>query len=262
MRRFFIFLILLITLAAVFRLSRIADDWHYIISAEPGELIYATSFDGDMSDWTQEEGTRLSTGVVDGAMQIAVTTPGSGIFSVIDPYMRNFDLSVAAKAVDGPEDNGYGVVFRQRQVTTYSLLGLFQKQSRNDYYIFLISSDGYYQVKRIYDGSEKIVSNWNRSDAINQGVGAENLIRIVAYEDQFRFFINGEQVQLCIPDDPAGESTPLSSGECRGGSWQDTLTDALIPDGRLGVTVQVGLTQPTGVVVEFDDFVVYGVGQE
>ena len=258
MRRFLIFLILIIALAAVFRLSRIADDWHYIISAEPGELIYATSFDGDMSDWTQEEGTRLSTGVSDGTMQIAVSTAGSGIFSVIDSYVRNFDLSVHTQVVEGPEDNGYGVVFRQRQVTTYGIIGLFQKQTRNDYYIFLISSDGYYQVKRVYDGTEKIVSNWNQSDAINLGIGAENVLRVIAYDDRFRFFINDEQVQLCIPDDPNGESTPLRDGECSGGTWQDMLIDDLIPDGRLGVTVQIGISQPTGVVVAFDDFVVYG----
>ncbi|PJF20984.1 MAG: hypothetical protein CUN56_13390, partial [Phototrophicales bacterium] len=113
-------------------------------------------------------------------------------------------------------------------------------------------------VKRVYNGEEKIISNWNRSSAIHQGINAQNTIRVVAVKDQFRFFINGEQVQLCIPDNPSAESTPLSNGECRGGSWQDTLIDDLIPDGRIGVTVQVGLTQPTGVVVEFDDFVVYG----
>ncbi|PJF21383.1 MAG: hypothetical protein CUN56_11360, partial [Phototrophicales bacterium] len=124
MRRFLIFAILLITFVSVFRLSRIADDWHYIVSAEPGQLIYATSFDGDMTDWTQDEGTRLSTGVVDGAMQITVTTSGSGIFSVIEPYMRDFDLTVTTQAIDGPLDNAYGVVFRQRQVTTYAWFDL------------------------------------------------------------------------------------------------------------------------------------------
>lgn len=243
MRRFFIFAILVTVLLAVFRLSRMVTNWHYVVPAAPGELLYVETFDNASDEWESAQGS-LSSQVIDGAIRLGVDNEGAGIFSTANPYFRNFDVEVETRLVDGPLNNTYGVVFRQLDL--------------QNYYAFFISSSGYYYVGRISDGSTKALHNWHRSETIHTEIGAVNMLRVVGYEDRFQFFINGEQVELCIPNQPDAESTPLATGECRDGTWRTTLVDNSIRYGRLGVGVQVGIREETGVVVDFDNVIVYG----
>lgn len=243
MRSVFIFLILVTILAAIFKLSQVATRWHYVVPSEPGKLLYIETFDDPTDEWELAEG-RLTSEIVDGTLHLGVDIEGQGVYSTANPYFRNFDLQVDTQAVDGPDNNTYGVVFRQLD-------------TRN-YYVFFISSNGFYYVGRVKDNTTKVLHNWHYSELIRPGMGVSNALRVVGHEDRFRFYINGEAVELCIPDNPDGESTPLATGECRDGTWQTTLVDDGIPYGRLGTGAQVGVFEPTGVVVEFDNVIVYG----
>jgi hypothetical protein len=232
-------LLILLVAAAVFG-SRALTDWRYIVPDAPGTLLYATGFDGDDSnrDWEQAAG-RLSAEISDGVMRLDVGTAGDGVVAPLRWYFTNFDLHVQMTAVEGPENNSYGVAFRQRDL--------------NNYYYFLISSDGYYQVNRVVNNVTKELSTWIASDVIQQGVGETNQIRVVGRGDQFQFYINDQLVELCIPDDPEAKST--YTGECMAGQMLTTLTDSTHVYGRLGLTV-ITLDEPD-VVVDFDQVVVY-----
>jgi hypothetical protein len=148
-----------------------------------------------------------------------------------------------ARPVAGPDDhnNGYGVIFRA--------------QDAANYYLFLISSDGYYQVVRSVDGSQTELSTWIESPLINPGVDVENWLRVIAVGDEFQFFINGGPVALCIPDDPDAFSTFVGD-TCRDGQMLTTLVDDALPNGQLGVIART--FDNVGVAVEFDNFLVYG----
>lgn len=177
-------------------------------------------------------------------MHLRVEEDGTQIYSASAHYYDNFDLTLIAQAVDGDLDNGFGIVFRQK--------------NRRNFYTFLISSDGYYRLIRRVDGVPKVLSNWHPSEAINQDIGAVNEIRVIGYADRFQFYINGQQLELCVPDSPDGESTPNNfTGECVGGQWVDTLMDDSIDFGRIGVTLAVE-GQPTGPEIAFDNVVIYG----
>ncbi len=244
MRRLLIFSTLILILASVYQLRTMVATWHYVVSAEPGDLVYAASFDL-ADDWEQDPGQAISSEISAGTMRIRVNESGAGLYSAADLYFHNFDYVVEAQAVEGPLDNGFGVIFRQRD--------------RDSYYTFFISSDGYYRVSRVVNGETKVLSNWHPSEAINQGINVRNRLRVVAYNDRFRFHINDQAAPLCIPNDPDGESTPNNvTGECQGGRWSQVLVDDSIAVGRIGVTVRVDLGQPPGVVVLFDNVLVYG----
>ncbi|GAB4525198.1 MAG: hypothetical protein OHK0046_40750 [Anaerolineae bacterium] len=243
MRRILIFVTLILILVAVYRLSLLASGWHYVVPAPPGELLYLSTFDPDTTDWEQDEGFLFSR-VADGLMLVGVDEIGEGIYSAASPYFRNFDFSVEVNALEGPLDNGFGVVFRQRD--------------RQNYYTFFISSDGFYRVERVTPGATKVLSEWHTTPLVNQGLEARNTLRVIGYEDRFQFFINGEQVELCIPDSVDGVSTPLATGECLSGTWQTTLVDDSIRFGRLGVAAAVSLAQEPGVRVGFDNVIVLG----
>ena len=258
MRRVVITLVLVIILWAVFRLDRMAENWHYVLPAEPGELLYVASFDDDAPDWEQEERNDVSSQLVEGMMRVSVNVDDDGLYSVASPYFGDFDMQVAARVrqgvFDGDNNNGYGVIFRQYDRKNYSI---FRQDDRKNYFIFLVSNDGSYRIMRVVDDRSFLLSDWITTDAIHTLEGVANQLRVIGDGDHFQFYINGERMQLCIPDDPDGQST-MYDGSCIGGSMQDTLVDDSISFGRLGVAIQSDVGWPIGVVVDFDNVIVYG----
>ena len=249
MRRFLILLVLLIVLAVAYLANRSTAHLHYIVPVEAGKVAYIATFDDFKSDWVQAEG-RLKVQILDtGVLRIEVGDVDKLPFSQTKPYFADFDVRAQTTAVDGPESNGFGLIFRLQNKDNAS-------PSDDDFYLFEISSDGYYRVLRSFNGVQKELSTWIPSPIINQHIGATNFIRVNAKGDQFQFFINNQQVQLCVPDDPNGTSTFPATGECVGGKMLDTLVDSSIPNGQLGVVAQS--LDEAGVVVDFDNIVVYG----
>lgn len=248
MRRLIILLTLIIALVAMFRLNRLSREWHYIVPAAPGDLIYVTTFDDNASgDWTEYPANQMSSQVTDGVMRITVNDPGRGLYSEASPYFRNFDVQVHARVkggvFDGTNNNGYGILFRQ--------------YDRANYYIFLVSSDGSYRVKRVSENREQFLSDWIFTDAIHTELGMMNVLRVVGDQDRFQFYINGTLMQLCIPNNIDTIST-MFNGVCLDGSLQDTLVDDSVPFGRIGVAVELDRDQTTSVVVDFDNILIYG----
>lgn len=255
MRRFLIILILALLCGAAYLANRLTAHLHYIVPVEAGKVAYIATFDDFKSDWALAEG-RLKVQILDtGVLRIEVGDIDKLPFSEARPYFADFDLRAQMTAVDGPEGNGFGLIFRLQNKDNVA-------PSDDDFYLFEISSDGYYRVLRsLYDPAkgisiQKNLSTWIPSDVINQHIGATNFLRVIARGDQFQFFINNQQMQLCIPDDPNAESTFPVTGECVGGKMLDTLVDSSIANGQLGVAAQS--LDEQGVVVDFDNIVVYG----
>lgn len=260
MRRLLGLFVLVIIFAALLVLSRSRASWqHYVVSGDAGSLLYAASFDGGPEsssgdgfngEWNQYAG-RLSTAIEDGQMRVSIGEADSGAYSIAAPYFGDFDLRVAAEAIDGPVDNGYGVVFRLQNKDNTSF-------DDDNYYLFLISSDGWYQVSRVVDGQPQVLSDWIESSAIRQGLNAVNDLRVIARDTQFHFYINEENIPLCLStgDTPIGQAIyNAETGECSGGEVALVLTDSAIPNGQIGVTAQA--TSDAGVVAAFDNLLVY-----
>lgn len=207
------------------------------VSAGPGEVLYAETFASPSDEWETYDG-RLSARIDGGILKIDVGAENSAPFVPTRWHFGNFDMRVVTAAVGGPVENGYGVVFRLRD-------------ARN-YYSFIITSDGYYRLAKAVDGVEREISTWIPSDAIQMVFGAGNTIRVLGVGDTFTFYINGTQVQLCLPDEPDGAST-YSGGRCFG-TMVDTYVDGTHATGRLGL-IAVSLMEPD-VSAVFDNLVV------
>lgn len=240
-RNLVIVLALLVLILVAGQILRFVDDWHYVVPATPGDLLYVSTFDDPSTDWEQYEG-RLSAQVMDAALRLDVDAEASLPFSTAAPYFSDFDMLVRTRPVAGPINNAYGVVFRL--------------QDRDNYYMFLISSDGYYQVQRKVNGQERLLSDWIPSPLINQGFDVDNWLRVVARGESFQFYINGEIVDLCIPSSAFGVST--YSDHCVDGEMESHLIDGAMSDGQLGVVAQS--FDERGVVIDFDDLLIYGPG--
>jgi hypothetical protein len=249
LRRFLMIFVLLILLGAAYLANRFTASLHYVIPVESGKVAYIATFDDFKSDWQLAEG-RLKVQIIDpGVLQITVGDVDKLPFSQAKPYFGDFDVRAETVALDGPESNGFGLIYRLQNKDNTS-------PGDDDFYLFEISSDGYYRVLRSFKGVQKELSTWIPSPTVNQHIGATNFIRVIAKGDQFQFFINNQQVRLCVPDDPNGTSTFPATGKCVGGKMLDTLIDSSIPNGQLGVVAQS--LDESGVVINFDNIVVYG----
>jgi hypothetical protein len=234
-------LILSLVLAAVaFGLTRLNAALQAsppVVSAASGAVLFASAFDDAEAEWETSVG-RLSSKVGGGVLKIDVGSENSAPFVPTRWHFADFDLRVAAAAVGGPVENGYGVVFRLRDA--------------KNYYSFIVTSDGYYRLAKAVDGVEREISTYIPSNAILTDFGAGNTIRVQGIDDTFRFWINDEPVQLCLADDPDGAST-YSGGECFG-TMADTYTDATHAAGRIGLIGVSGMEPDVSVV--FDNLVI------
>ncbi len=234
-------LLLILVLFGFFQLNGQAANLHYVTSGAAGEVLYAAAFDGFPDEWEQYSEERIAE-ITNGVLRLTNNVVNNGSYSVSKLRFSDFDFTVEARAVDGPLDNGYGVVFRL--------------QDRENYYTFMTSSDGYYQVARVVNGNITELSTFNvDSPIVNQGIDAVNRLRVVARGNQFQFYINGEQIPVCIPNNPDAQSTYFMDS-CIDGQMLDTLTDDAIDRGQIGVVVQT--FSESGVTVEFDNLIVLG----
>lgn len=240
MRRVVILVVLIALLVGLIALQQLIANWHYVLTGEPGDLLYIATFDRFEDEWGIQ-GLRFDPVIADGVMRFDVNDIERSPYALTKPHFSDFDLRLEARPVAGPLNNGYGVMFRL--------------QDAKNYYRFLISSDGYYRVDRMVDGVEKDLSTWVKSSAIDEGLDVTNWLRVVASGEYFQFFINNQLVQLCVPDDPEGESTYYLD-ECVEGTMVDTLQDDSFASGQIGPAV-LTLDEPN-VAVEFDNLVVLG----
>jgi hypothetical protein len=270
-------LMLLVTLIIVLLVLNlaypIAAGWQGTLSGDAGTLLYAAGFDGFTDEWQQYAG-RNSAEIVDGVMRISVETPPS-IYSAASPMFGDFDVSVTTRGIEGAlENEGYGIVFRLQEQQTgcnrsfvlacgLANIPLVQIAARylfpqtnsgaTGFHVFLISNDGYYSIwsNNAINELEK-VTVWHYSDGLlNEGLGAENRIRVVGRGDEFRFYLNGESVELCIPLE--GEQPTGNAESCLGERSSIWKNDSLLT-GQLGVIVNVQSIPE--IVVEFDNFTV------
>jgi hypothetical protein len=216
-------------------------------ATEPGQILYATSFDDFNDEWDLPRG-RQAAEVREGELFLTEGTgyAESGFYAYLEsrPF-RDFDLRLQTRQVGGDNDNSYGVVFRWRDV--------------NNYYRFEISGDGYYRLSRTEDGQTENITQWIPSEVIQQGQ-ASNQIRILAEGDQFRFYVNGELMRLCTRGSNREALVNPLTGECVTNDWQDRYRDDSFAQGRIGLLV--GTTQTTDtsspVVIAFDNLLITG----
>ena len=138
----------------------------------------------------------------------------------------NIILEVEATQVSGINDNAYGVIFRNNKLL--------------DYYLFVISGDGYYYFDKVMNKTYSNIKTyhhnwypitWKKSSAIHTG-NATNLIRVSCNGDKFSFYVNDIKV--------------------------DEFTDDSLPKGNIGLIA--GTYHSLGTTtIDFDNLKVWAI---
>jgi hypothetical protein len=161
-------------------------------------LPYADNFDKPAGGWKTVNDPALSIRYQDGALHFMVNELDSIAWSIPNGQrFEDFTLDVDATQVDGPDDNGYGVIARY-------------VDDRN-FYRFDISGDGYFDVMKFKDGKWIKLQDWQAAAAIHQGT-ATNHLRLTAKGNQFTLVINDQTAATLTDNDFKQGDIGLAAG--------------------------------------------------
>jgi hypothetical protein len=148
----------------------------------PEGMLFADTFDGSQQcGWALYSQGGATVDIRENALRISTSQVGEIWWT--NPG-RNFDdviITVQARQAGGPDNNAYGVICRY--------------QNESNFYIFLISGDGYYAIGKYQSGIDRIVyltegGQYQYSEIINQGV-ATNQIRVSCVGNELGLAVNG-----------------------------------------------------------------------
>ena len=183
------------------------------------DFLFADDFNGEQDcGWATYNRGGGAAAIENAAMQLSVSQPGQIWWT--NPG-RNFDdvvINAEARHASGPNNNACGLICRY--------------QNEENFYVFLVSGDGYYAIGKYQSGSETVTyltldAQFQPSDAINQGV-ASNEVRASCIGSQLSLEVNGVAVA--------------------------SVSDATFVTGDIGVAAST--LQPGSLVVEFDNVLV------
>lgn len=159
---------------------------------EPG-LLFADRFDVDRNcGWYLYDDDSLSgfVSVANGYLEIGSSSPGE--FWWTNPQLDESDviIQVETQQVSGPDDNAYGVLCRY--------------QNENNYYVFLISGDGYYAIGKFQSGATEIryisgQGEYQFSEQIRQGPSI-NEIQVECVGNTLSLIVNGVTLESVVDD--------------------------------------------------------------
>jgi hypothetical protein len=186
-------------------------------TCDEGGALFADDFSGDRRcGWLEYNDSGAVVDIADGALRLSTSQPGQIYWTNPGRSFSDVIITVQARQVEGPNDNAYGVICRY--------------QDPENFYLFLISGDGYYTVGKYQSGQEIVTyltqgNQFAYSDSINQGI-ATNQLRVACIGDQLELSVNG---------------LPLFA-----------VNDSTFSEGDVGLGLSI--LEVGTAVVEFDDF--------
>jgi hypothetical protein len=188
-----------------------------------GAVLYQDDFSDPDSGWDVYEEEDAEAAYVNGEYRVGVYDSDWVVWgnANLAQDLGDVVIEVDVRQVDGPLDNNFGILLRYQP-------------DGEAFYWFQISGDGYYSVDLTEGDDWATLVDWEMSDAIQQGIGPTNRIKVVGSGDQFSFYVNGEFL------------TSFSDGRLRSGD----------------IGLAAGAFDEPGVIVHYDNLVVREAGQE
>lgn len=153
------------------------------------DLPYLEPFDTP-GQWSTGEDAYSDGQIVDGVYDFTVTESDISRWASAGREFGDGVYTVEAKVLDGPLDNGFGMIFRADPEV-------------GDFYLFKISADGYVWIGRYKAGLEDatiVGDHWFESAAVQQGLNVTNILQARAEAGNLIFFVNGQEVGRVTDD--------------------------------------------------------------
>ncbi|NLV73156.1 MAG: hypothetical protein GXY52_00500, partial [Chloroflexi bacterium] len=156
-------------------MSGVVDDPDYI----EGEVIYHEDFTNSDTGWDEWDASDSTGRYNKGEFIVDITESRTMRWSNAYESFADVSIGMDVRKVAGSDDNAMGIVLRYQDV--------------DNFYVFSISSDGYYVFGYYLDDEWVPLVDWTPSDSINQGEEA-NYIEVTCKGPRFILKINGDIV--------------------------------------------------------------------
>jgi hypothetical protein len=138
-------------------------------------LVYEDDFSDPGSGWDDAFDRYTTKQYGNNKYYIEVTTSNLVAWGLANRNVGDFRLEVDTAQETGPNNNGYGILFRF--------------QDRDNFYRFDVSGDGFFLLSKFHDGEWVTLVPWTASSAINVGEAA-NRLAVEAIGNQIRVYAN------------------------------------------------------------------------
>jgi hypothetical protein len=159
----------------------------------PDNVLFQDDFSDPSSGWDRVNQPEGITDYNNGVYRIFVNTINTDVWANPGLDFSDVRIEVEATKVGGNDNNDFGVICRY--------------QDADNYYFFILSSDGYYGIGKVRDGQQKLigVEAMPPSEAIVQG-NASNRVRADCLGPKLSLYANDEFLAQY-------EDTDFSSGD-------------------------------------------------
>ena len=149
----------------------------------PEGILFRDDFEDTSSGWDQVNVDEGITDYEDGHYRMFVNTANTDAWANPGLDFQDVIVEVEATKVGGPDDNDLGVLCRYQDV--------------NNFYFFIISSDGFYALGRVINGEQELLGmeSMLTSDVIRQG-NATNTIVGECVGETLTLKVNGEELAI------------------------------------------------------------------
>jgi len=150
---------------------------------EPGGLLFQDDFSTTDGSWIRASGREGTMDYYRSAFRIWVNLVNYDFWSTPDLNFRDVRLEVDAGRLSGPNENRYGLICRYRDA--------------QNFYFFVVSSDGYYAIGKVYQGTRSLLGQEMMAYNPNIYLGmSPNHLRADCIGDTLAFYVNEQPVAL------------------------------------------------------------------
>lgn len=145
----------------------------------PGNVLFQDDFSDPSSGWDRVSVDDGITDYTEGVYRIFVNTINTDVWSNPGLQFSDARIEVDAAKVGGGDNNDFGVLCRY--------------MDSDNFYFFIISSDGYYGIGKVQEGVQELigVDAMPPSEVIKQG-DATNHLRADCIGSKLSLYVNGE----------------------------------------------------------------------
>lgn len=166
---------------------------------QSGQALYHDDFSNPADGWPQTVSANGILRYADGTYQMLVQSAGYDLRAVSGQNYGDVQIEVDATRLAGPVDNRFGLICRF--------------QDMDNFYVFIISSDGYYAIGKIKNGAASLLGQemMAYSTAIVQG-SSPNHLRFDCIGNTLTGTVNGQAIAITNDAEYSGGDAGLIAG--------------------------------------------------
>lgn len=161
---------------------------------QESQLLFLDDFSTTAGDWFTNGDPDLNMNYEEGSLRLALADANSAAWSLTNRIFTDTSIQAVAQRVGGSDDNYFGLMCRIQGTTAGA-----------DFYMFMVSSDGFYGIAKRINGGELTLLNADQlqySPQIPQGDQPLDLL-IECDEDRLALFVD-EQLITEVYDEDLG----------------------------------------------------------